>query len=111
VADVTFSADSSFSILMPAGMDASQITSEIVVQNENAADPARITANVVFYMNGEEIGSAPLTANIVREPEKEPLNYGALAQNVLDIVSVALLVLVILRPALKFLYRKLQPPK
>ena len=111
VADVVFSADSSFSILMPKGMDAERITSEIVVQNENSTDPERITANVVFLLDGEEVDSAPLTATIIREPEKEPLNYFELAQKSFDIASVALLAFVVLRPAGKFIFHRLQPPK
>ena len=111
IADVTFSADSSFNILLPKGVAAESVTSEIVVKNEEAKDPDHISAEVVFLLDGEEIGRSPLTAEVIREPEKEPVNYRSLAQQVFDWACVVLLAFMLLRPAVKWLHKKLMPPK
>ena len=111
IADVTFSADSSFNILLPKGVAKESITSEIVVKNEEAKDPGHISAEVIFLMDGTEIGRSPLTAEIVREPEKEPVNYLKIAKTVFDWTCVALLAFMVLRPAVKALHRLLIPPR
>lgn len=111
IADVTFAADSSFNILLPKGVGAESITSEIVVKNEDAKTPEHISAEVVFLLDGEEIGRSPLTAEIVREPEKEPVNYTALGRQIFDWACVALLAFMVLRPAVKWLHELLMPPK
>ncbi|MBR4455330.1 MAG: D-alanyl-D-alanine carboxypeptidase [Solobacterium sp.] len=111
VADVVFSADSSYNILLPKGIDAESISSEIIVQNENSADPGHISARVVFLLDGEEIGSSPLKAEIIREPEKEPVNYVELLRTGFDWLSVLALAAIVLVPLGKYLYLKLMPPK
>lgn len=62
--DVEFTSNSEFSILLPASIDKSQITMDMVTANEDSEDPNQITASVVFSIDGKEIGSVPMTAKI-----------------------------------------------
>ena len=66
---------------------------------------------MVFFLDGEEIGSSPLSAEIIREPEKEPVNYVELLRTGFDWLSVLALAAIVLGPLGKFLYLKLMPPK
>ncbi|NCB33784.1 MAG: D-alanyl-D-alanine carboxypeptidase, partial [Erysipelotrichia bacterium] len=71
--NVDFNSNSEFSILLPMAIDKTQITMEMVTANEDSEDPNQITADVVFSIDGKEIGSVPMTAKItdVREETKE----------------------------------------
>lgn len=64
VADVEFYADSSFSLLLPAGIEASDVGYEIVVENEDATSAEEVSASLVFTLQGETIGTAELNKKI-----------------------------------------------
>ena len=111
VADVVFTSDSTFSILMPKELDPSELSAEIVVHNEDSSVPEDITAEVIFSLNGETIGSAPMERNIVVEPPKEKPKPQDIGTTILDGVSLAALGLVVLLPAIVSFFQHLEPPK
>jgi len=112
VADVTFSADSSFSVLMPKEMDPDGLTSEIVVMNEKASEPERISAEVHFLMNGDLIGTAPASKKI-QTVEAEPgiVEKTGGFRGIFDLFCIAVLVGVLLLPPAIRLFLSLAPPK
>lgn len=111
VADVTFSCQSSFNILLPADIDPDGLTAEVEVQNEDSADPEKISAQVVFRLNGEEIGTAPMERRIVAEPEPEPVDPGVRARQIFDYISIAALAVIVLFPIIIRFFTSLEPPK
>ena len=111
IADVVFTSDSSFSILMPKELDPSLVKAEIVVKNEDSSDPEEITAEVIFTLDGETIGSSPMERTIIMKPVEEKFKTDHLPTNVLDWISVGALLLVLLLPALNWFFRTLEPPK
>ncbi len=111
VADVVFTSDSSFSILMPKELDPALVKAEIVVHNEDSKDPEEITAEVIFTLDGETIGSSPMERTIIMEPVNERIRKEDLPQIVLNWISVGALALVLLLPALNWFFRQLEPPK
>jgi hypothetical protein len=111
VADVVFTSDSTFSILMPKELDPSELRAEIVVYHEDSSDPEEITAEVLFTLNGETIGSAPMDRTIQMEPVKEAKKPGKHVLSLLDWASLAALAVVVLLPAIVSFFQHLEPPK
>ena len=111
VADVVFTSDSTFSILMPKELDPSELHAEIVVYHEDSSDPEEITAEVLFTLNGETIGSAPMDRTIQMEPVKEAKKPGKHVLSLLDWASLAALAVVVLLPAIVSFFQHLEPPK
>ena len=111
VADVVFTSDSTFSILMPKELDPSLLKAEIVVTNEGSVDPEEITAEVIFTLDGETIGSSPMERTIIMEPKEEKFKTDHFSNHILDWISVGALLLVFLLPALNWFFRILEPPK
>ena len=111
IADVVFSVDSGFNILMKNRADDAELSSEIVVYNRESADPERITAEVVFYLDKEAVGSAPMEREIIWEPEKEPAEKMETVQLIFDWGSVAVLAVILFFPLYGYLRRLMMPPK
>ncbi len=110
-ADVIFSTDSSFSVLLPTSIDASLLTAEIITSNEDSSDPEQITAKVVFKLDGETIG----TDDMDRKIEAYDISFEAvelpLIKQVLDYASIAVLVFVLLFRGIRNFFGALEPPE
>lgn len=112
VYDVTFSVDSGFSILLSRDTDASNLSAEIVVQNEDSENPDDITAQVVFTLDGSEIGTADMNKEVTAVQEETESAAGGLQKlSKFDIFCIGvLLVLLLLKPMIRF-FQALTPPK
>jgi len=111
VADVVFSADSGFSILLPKDVDPSGLKAEIVVANESSSSPERISAEVRFTLNGETIGSAPMEKKIIEvKPEPNVIKKTGGFRQIFDYACIAVLALVLLLPPLVKFLTSLEPP-
>lgn len=110
--DVTFSVDSGFSILLSGDTDASSLTADIVVQNEDSENPDEITAQVVFSLNGSEIGTAEMNKKVTAVMEEaDHAESGLKGFSKFDLFCVGvLLVLLLLKPMISF-FQALTPPK
>ena len=112
VADVVFSADSGFSILLPKDIDPDGLKAEIVVANETASSPERITAEVQFTLNGELIGSAQMEKKVVTVKQEETvIEKSGGFRMIFDYACIIVLVLVLLLPPLVKFLTSLQPPE
>lgn len=111
IADVTFTSGSSFSVLMPREIDAAGLESEIVVYNEDSTDPEEITAEVIFTLNGEQIGSSPMERTILRAPEEVPITKKINARQLFDYICIAVLAVIVLFPLIIGFFTSLEPPK
>ena len=112
IADVVFSADSGFSILLPKDIDPDGLKAEIVVTNEEASDPERITAEVHFLLNGELIGTAPMEKKISEvKPEANVIEKSGGFRALFDYACIAILVLVLLLPPVMRFLTSLEPPE
>ncbi len=112
VADVVFSADSGFSILLPKDVDPSGLKAEIVVANESSSSPERITAEVRFTLNGELIGTAPMEKKILEvPPEATVIEKTGGFRAIFDYACIAVLALVLLLPPVVKFLTSLEPPE
>jgi hypothetical protein len=112
VADVVFSADSGFSILLPKDVDPSGLKAEIVVANESSSSPERISAEVRFTLNGEPIGSAPMEKKIIEvRPEAGVIEKTGGFRQIFDYACIVVLALVLLLPPLVKFLTSLEPPE
>ena len=109
---MTFSVDSGFSILLSGDTDASSLTADIVVQNEDSENPDEITAQVVFSLNGSEIGTAEMNKKVTAVTEEaDHAESGLKGLSKFDLFCVGvLLVLLLLKPMISF-FQALTPPK
>lgn len=110
-ADVVFSSGGNFSVLLPASIDASLLTAEIITSNEDSADPEEITAQVVFKLDGETIG----TDKMDRKIETYDVSFEAvelpLIKQILDYFSIAVLAFVIMFRGIRNFFGALEPPE
>ncbi|MBQ9329240.1 MAG: D-alanyl-D-alanine carboxypeptidase [Solobacterium sp.] len=111
IAVVEFRADSAFSVLMPREVNREDLQAEVVVTNEDSLDPERISAEVIFTLDGEQIGSSPMDRTILFAPEEESKSRMEQIQMVFDDVCLVLLGMMILGPLALKIFRTLQPPK
>ena len=79
--------------------------------NEDSLDPERISAEVIFTLDGEQIGSSPMDRTILFAPEEESKSRMEQIQMVFDDVCLVLLGMMILGPLALKIFRTLQPPK
>ena len=112
VYDVTFSVDSGFSILLSRDTDASGLSAEIVVKNEDSGNPDEISAQVVFSLNGSEIGTAEMNKEVTAVQEESASAESSVKKlSKFDFFCIGvLLMLLLLKPMIRF-FQALTPPK
>ncbi|MBR2830664.1 MAG: D-alanyl-D-alanine carboxypeptidase, partial [Solobacterium sp.] len=111
VADVTFSAESGFRILLPAGIDPELITTDIRVTNEDSSDPEKIEAEVLFLLDGTEVGSAKMQRTIERTDFRPETGMTSKLRLYFDWFCVLVLALFLFRRVLRVIHRLLAPPQ
>ena len=111
VADVTFSAESGFRILLPAGIDPELITTDIRVTNEDSSDPEKIEAEVLFLLDGTEVGSAKMQRTIERTDSRSETGMTSKLRLYFDWFCVLVLALFLFRRVLRVIHRLLAPPQ
>lgn len=105
IADVTFSVDTAFQALLPSSIDPNSLVVEIKTENEESSNPDDIKAEVIFKLDGKQVGSADMKREIKRigvaaaMPERSPFFVGV------DYASIAILGILVLR----YLGRALRP--
>lgn len=95
--DVVFSIDSDFSILLPAAITKDQITTSIETQHEDLSDPNKVTADVVFSIDGQQVGTIPMKAEIKAIDNSFEATKAPLIQQWFDYGCVGILALVTIR--------------
>lgn len=108
-ADVTFSSDSDFSVMLPSSMDASSLKAEIVVENEKPSSVEEAEAQVIFTLNDEQIGSSEAVKSVeVIESKVPQFNTGRERFDLFCLIVLALFLLT--RPVMKIM-SGMRPPK
>lgn len=65
IADVSFKVEQGFSVLLPSSIDPESLQAEVIVHNETSSNPKDIYAEVHFLLDGEMIGTAEMTKNVM----------------------------------------------
>jgi len=110
VADIHFTVSSDYHVLLPAGLDASTMRAEAVVNNETETNPDVITADVVFYLDDLMVGTAPMNKEVTLYDTSAAATLGPTARLYFDYACIGVLALFILRIFLKMIHRLLAPP-
>lgn len=113
VADVIFSADGDFSLLLKGDVQTDTLTAEIQVENEDAADPQRINGKIVFSLDGKVIGEQTAHKEI-EEKTASAAKSAFLAPGFwmyYQYMCIGLLVLMSGLPLLRWLLRMMRPTK
>ena len=111
VADVTFTAESGFRILLPAGIDPELITTDIRISNEDSSDPEKIEAEVLFLLDGAEVGSAKMKKTIERTDFQPQAGTASRLRLYFDYFCVLVLAMFLLRRVMRVVHRLLAPPQ
>ncbi|MBQ1355585.1 MAG: hypothetical protein IIY72_03830, partial [Solobacterium sp.] len=111
VADVTFTAESGFRILLPAGIDPELITTDIRISNEDSSDPEKIEAEVLFLLDGAEVGSAKMKKTIERTDFRPQAGTASRIRLYFDYFCVLVLAMFLLRRVMRVVHRLLAPPQ
>lgn len=104
--DVVFTENSDFSLLVSSSIDKSQITMDIVTQHEDLEDPNQITASVVFSIDGTQVGSVPMKAEITEIDNSFSATVEPQISQYFDYACIVILALVLIYE----IGRKLSPP-
>lgn len=88
-ADVTFSFEHDFNVLLSKDTDESALTTDILVENEN--DPEKISAKLVLYLNYVPIAEVPMEKQITLYDLSFKATTLPLILKGLDIFSVAVM--------------------
>lgn len=103
VADVVFSVDTAFKALLPTTIDPKSLVVEINTKNEDSSNPDDIQAEVLFMLDGKQVGSSEMKKEVrtigVSAVQKERSMFYV----VIDWISVAVLGLIVLRQLGKIL--------
>ncbi|MBQ6531704.1 MAG: D-alanyl-D-alanine carboxypeptidase, partial [Solobacterium sp.] len=111
VADVTFTAESGFRILLPAGIDPELITTDIRISNEDSPDPEKIEAEVLFLLDGTEVGSAKMKKTIERTDFQPQAGTASRIRLYFDYFCVLVLAMFLFRRVMRVVHRLLAPPQ
>ncbi len=92
VADVTFSVEQGFSALLSSGVDRSALKAEIVTRNEETNNPNLIEAEVVFTLEGQQVGTAEMKKKITTYDTAEVKKSSLLSpRQIFDYFCIAVL--------------------
>ena len=105
IADVTFSVENAFKVLLPKSIDPTSLVVEVKTKNETSSNPDEIEAEVIFKLDGKQVGSSEMKKEVKRIGEEAPTEERPMTYVVLDYISIAFLGFVILRQ----LGKKLRP--
>jgi hypothetical protein len=93
-------------------MDPAGLRAEIVVKDEDASDPDRVSAEVHFLMNDDLIGTAEMEKSVkMVEAEPDIIEKNGGFRGVFDMVSIGVLAAVLVLPFVIRLFASLAPPK
>jgi D-alanyl-D-alanine carboxypeptidase len=110
-ADILFSPASDYDILLPASIDASSLSTTIEVTNEDSTDPEEITADVVFLVDGTEVGREAMLKEVTTlYSGGELTGFKAFQQN-LDYFSLGVAGVFLLIGLLHQIHVHLRPPE
>jgi hypothetical protein len=83
-----------------------------VVNNREAQDPDKVSAEVHFLMNGDLIGTAEMEKKVQAvEPEPDIIEKSGGFRGIFDLVSIGVLVAVLILPFVIRVFASLAPPK
>lgn len=109
VADVTFSSDTDFSALLPADVDPSSLSAEIVPDEENPESAEEATAHIIFLLDGKKVSSSEALRTV--KPVKSRFPQFETPREKFDLLCAAVLILFLLARPLAFVVRGMRPPK
>ena len=103
IADVTFSVDNAFKVLLPKSIDPSSLVVEVKTKNETSSNPDDLQAEVIFKLDGKQVGSSEMKKEVKMvgvevEEKSRPLPW-----MIIDWISIAFLGFLILRQLGKML--------
>ncbi|MDO5122942.1 MAG: hypothetical protein Q4D46_12755, partial [Erysipelotrichaceae bacterium] len=110
VADVLFTNTGDYHVLLPTGLDASTLTAEAVVNNEEETNPEVITADVVFKLEDLVVGTTPMHREITYYDTSISATAGPMIKQYFNYASIGVLGLFIIRLFLKVIHKLLAPP-
>lgn len=110
VADVRFTNTGDYHVLLPTGLDASTLTAEAVVNNEEETNPEVITADVVFKLEDMVVGTTPMHREITYYDTSIAATAGPMIRQYFNYASIGVLGLFIIRLFLKVIHKLLAPP-
>lgn len=103
-ADVIFSVEKGFSALLPTSVDRSTLNFEIVTKNETSDNPEIIDAEVVFTLDGKEVGRALMKKEIQYIDTTSAITRNGInIRDIFDYICIGVLGLLLLRPIFQFL--------
>lgn len=113
IADVIFSADGDFSLLLKGNVQTDTLTAEIQVENGDSSDPQQINGKIIFSLDGKVIGEQ--TAHKEIKEKTTPAAKSVLGSNRIwmyyQYMCIGLLILMSGLPLLRWLLRILRPMK
>ncbi len=111
IADVIFSADGNFSLLLKGNGQTDTLTAEIQVENADVADPEQVRGKIVFSLNGRVIGEQPAHKEIKKETasSSSSASFASGFWMYYQYVCIGLLILMSGLPLLRWLLRMMRP--
>ncbi len=88
-ADVTFSFEHDFNVLLSKGTDESALTTDVIVENQD--DPEKVSAKLVLYLNDVPIAEVPMEKQMTLYDLSFAATKLPVILKVLDIFSVAVM--------------------
>lgn len=111
IADIRFTVSQSFRILLPSFIDPELLQTDIRVKNEDSSDPEKVSAEVVFLLNGAEVGSAPMEKQVEQLISPSEMTVAARLRRGFDYFCLGVMGLFIIGFILHFLHRGLKQPE
>lgn len=109
IADIDFSIEKGYRVLLPSGVDESLIQTEIQYEQESTLDPEQIQAKLVFYIDGMESGEAMMKKEIHYQESARPKTLLETIRYDFDMMCVGVLGLFIFRRIYQVIHRLLAP--
>ncbi len=110
-ADVTFYVEQGFKAILSTDYDGTSLTSEIRVNNEDATDPDDITADVVFYLDGNVVGTSPMEKTVTEYDTSFQATTLPKIKKGFDYFSIVVLALILFGKAIWQAIRSFNPPQ
>ena len=112
VADVKFSVDQNFRVLLPAALDKELISTEVRINNEDSNNPEEISADVIFKIDDVVAKEVPMKKEIIY-PDSKKTDESSFHRfrRYFDYFSVGVIGLYFLIRILIFLRKHLAPPQ